>query len=100
MQITLAFCFSQLLVWLGLYGIILRRDNLIITLICLEIALLGVALSFAASAALLGDVAGLIMFFALLTLAGVESALGLALVITYYRSRSLVRWSALAALKG
>lgn len=69
-------------------------------MICLEISLLGVALSFAVSGAVFGDITGLVMFFALLTLAGVESALGLALVISYYRTRSSVRWSALAALKG
>jgi NADH:ubiquinone oxidoreductase subunit K len=63
-------------------------------------SLLGIALLFAASGAAFDDVMGQIMFFLLLTLAGVESALGLALVILYYRIRTQVRWSSLTALKG
>jgi len=60
-------------------------------MISLEISLLGVALLFAVSAVILGDITGLVVFFLLLTLAGVESALGLALVISYYRLRTSIR---------
>lgn len=69
-------------------------------MICLEIALLGTALIFALSSLMLGDLSGSIMFLMLLTLAGVESALGLALVISYYRLKTSIRWSSLAALRG
>jgi NADH-ubiquinone oxidoreductase chain 4L len=82
---------SQVLIFTGLYGFFFRRDNLILTMILLEISLLGVALLFAVTALLFSDFAGLITFFMLLTLAGVESALGLALVISYYRARTSIR---------
>jgi NADH:ubiquinone oxidoreductase subunit K len=91
---------SHILIAAGVYGLFFRRDNLIITLICLEISLLGVALLFATAGVLLGDIVGLAVFFVLLTLAGVESALGLALVITYYRVRTSIRWGFLTALRG
>jgi NADH:ubiquinone oxidoreductase subunit K len=90
-MLSTAFVCSTILVWVSLYGLLLRRDNLIISMVCLEMSLLGVALLFATSALLHGDLSGLIMFFVLLTLAGVESALGLALVISYYRVRTSIR---------
>lgn len=82
---------SHVLFLAGLYGLFFRRDNLIITMICLEIALLGVAFFFALASIMLGDVMGIIVFLLLLTLAGVESAFGLALVISYYRVRTSIR---------
>lgn len=91
---------SQILIFLGLYGFLLRRDNLILTMILLEISLLGVAFFFAIASLILNDLAGAITFFMLLILAGVESALGLALVISYYRSKTSIRWSSLVALRG
>lgn len=91
---------SYLFVILGFYGSIVRRDNLIITLVCLEMALLGVAINFSATGLMLDDFLGQIVFFLLLTLAGVESALGLALIIAYYRLRTSVRFSLLSVVKG
>lgn len=82
---------AHVLIITGLYGLYFRRDNLIITMICLEVSLLGVALLFAVFGLLLGDITGLVTFLLLVTLAGVESALGLALVITYYRLRTSIR---------
>lgn len=100
MLIIITYIISFLLFTLGLWGVVVRRDNLIITLVCLEMALLGVALQFSTSALILDDFFGQITFFLLLTLAGVESALGLALVISYYRLRTSVRFSPLVVVKG
>ena len=91
---------SHLLVLAGIYGVLSRRDNLIITLVCLEMALLGVALQYSVSGLIIDDFFGQIIFFLLLTLAGVESALGLALIISYYRVRTSVRFSSLVVVKG
>lgn len=82
---------SHILIFAGFYGLIFRRDNLIITLICLEMSLLGVALFFALISIMLGDFTGIIVFLLTLTLAGVESAMGLALVISYYRMKTSIR---------
>jgi|SRR5690349_18348342 NADH:ubiquinone oxidoreductase subunit K len=98
--LLIGFACSHILLITGLYGLFFRRDNLIITMISLEIALLGAATLFALVGLMLGDLSGLIMFLLLITLAGVESALGLALVISYYRLKTSIKWSALAALHG
>jgi NADH:ubiquinone oxidoreductase subunit K len=98
--LIIGFTCGHILMLTGLYGLFFRRDNLIISMICLEIALLGTALIFALASLMLGDLSGIIMFLMLLTLAGVESALGLALVISYYRLKTSIRWSSLAALRG
>lgn len=100
MLILTAYVISYLLIILGLWGTIIRRDNLIITLVCLEMALLGVALQFSVSGLIIDDLTGQLVFFLLLTLAGVESALGLALIISYYRLRTSVRFSPLITIKG
>lgn len=91
---------SHILIITGFYGLFFRRDNLILTMIALEIALLGVALLFVVGSILSGDFFGFLTFFMLLTLAGVESALGLALVIVYSRARTSIRWNSLVALRG
>lgn len=100
MLILTTYIISYLLIILGLWGVLVRRDNLIITLVCLEMALLGVALNFSTSGLILDDLTGQLVFFLLLTLAGVESALGLALVIAYYRLRTSVKFSSLVSVKG
>lgn len=100
MLIFISLISANLLVIAGLYGALSRRDNLIITMICLEVSLLGVALLFAFSGLLFEDAAGLLMFFMLLMLAAVESALGLALIINYYRVKTSIRWSLVPALRG
>lgn len=82
---------AHVLIIAGLYGLVFRRDNLIITLICLEISLLGVAFFFAVISLVLCDFSGIVVFLLVLTLAGVESALGLALVISYYRVKTSIR---------
>lgn len=91
---------SHILFLSGFYGLFFRRDNLIITIVSLEISLLGVALLFALVGLMLNDIIGVIMFLMMITLAGVESALGLALVIGYYRLKTSIKWSALSALRG
>ena len=90
-QLLIGLISAHILILTGLYGLFFRRDNLIITMVCLEISLLGVALLFALASVMLGDFTGIITFLMLLTLAGVESALGLALVISYYRMRTSIR---------
>ena len=55
MLIIITYIISFLLFTLGLWGVVVRRDNLIITLVCLEMALLGVALQFSTSALILDD---------------------------------------------
>lgn len=100
MLVVVTFIISHFLVFLGLYGVLTRVDNLIITLVCLEMALLGVALLFCTSSLILDDILGQIVFFLLLTLAGVESALGLAFIISYYRLRTSIKFNSLVALKG
>lgn len=100
MTLTTGFVCGHILFFVGLYGLVRRKDNLILTLICLELSLLGIALLFALYGLSLDDSFGFAVFFLILTLAGVESALGLALVITYYRIRTGVAWASIYSIKG
>lgn len=100
MLLFITLILSNILFLFGLYGAVVRRDNLILTMICLEISLLGVAVLFALASLFLHDAAGSIMFFMLLMLAAVESAIGLALIINYYRVKTSIRWALITAVRG
>lgn len=90
MLISLLVLISHLLVFVGLYGAFTARHNLVITLISLEMSLLGASLLLLSASLVTDDFLGILFFFYLITLAGVESALSLAFVIVYYRVRTSV----------
>jgi NADH-quinone oxidoreductase subunit K len=83
------FLFTTLFV-IGLLGIFLNRKNVIIVLMCIELMLLAVHLNFLFFSVYIDDILG--QFFALfvLTVAGAESAIGLALLVVYYRIRGSI----------
>lgn len=91
---------SYILIISGLTGLLLKRGNLVISLICIEMSILGVALLFVLNGLIVGNSIGDITFFFLLTLAGVESALGLSIIILYYKGHLTTKYSALSAIKG
>lgn len=100
MEIELSIFAAHIILLLGLYGVATNRYNLIICLICLEMSLLGASLLFVGVGLILDDATGQLIFFLLLTIAGVESALGLALVILYYRVRAEVKMSSIVTTAG
>ena len=75
------------LFFLGLLGIILNRRNILIILMCIELILLSLNVNFIVFSIYFDDLYGQIFSFFILTVAASESAIGLAIIIIYYRIR-------------
>lgn len=81
-------------------GIIINRKNVIILLMCIELALLAVNFNFLTFAQYLGAGAGEIFVFFVLTVAAAETAIGLAILVLYYRKNKTINVQAMNQLKG
>ncbi len=81
-------------------GIFLNRKNVLLLLMCIELMLLAVNINFIAFSHFLGDVAGQIFVFFILTVAAAEAAIGLAILVVLFRSRRTINVADLDALKG
>ena len=81
-------------------GIFLNRRNLIVLLMAIELMLLAVNLNFIAFSHFLGDMAGQVFVFFILTVAAAESAIGLAILVVLFRNRASINVDELDALKG
>ena len=91
---------SMILFLLGIWGIFLNRKNILIMLMSIELMILAVNLNFLFFSAFLDDLLG--QFFALLvlTVAAAESAIGLALLVVYYRVRGTIGVEFINLIKG
>jgi NADH-quinone oxidoreductase subunit K len=85
---------------LSVIGIFLNRKNLIVLLMAIELMLLAVNLNFVAFSHYLGDMAGQVFVFFILTVAAAESAIGLAILVVLFRNRATINVDELDALKG
>lgn len=85
---------------LSIAGIFLNRKNILIILMSIELMLLAVNMNFVAFSHYLGDTAGQIFVFFILTVAAAEAAIGLAILVVLFRSRRTINVSDLDALKG
>jgi NADH-quinone oxidoreductase subunit K len=85
---------------LSVIGIFLNRKNLIVLLMAIELMLLAVNLNFVAFSHYLGDMAGQVFVFFILTVAAAESAIGLAILVVLFRNRSNINVDELDVLKG
>jgi NADH-quinone oxidoreductase subunit K len=81
---------STLLFFIGLFGIILNRQNILIILISIELILLAVNFNFICFSCFLDDILGLVFALFVLTVAASESAIGLAILVSYYRVRGVL----------
>jgi NADH-quinone oxidoreductase subunit K len=91
---------GSILFALSVIGIFLNRKNLIILLMAIELMLLAVNLNFVAFSYYLGDMAGQVFVFFILTVAAAESAIGLAILVVLFRNRSNINVDELDTLKG
>jgi len=91
---------GSLLFAISVVGIFLNRKNVIILLMAIELMLLAVNLNFIAFSHYLGDTAGQIFVFFILTVAAAESAIGLALLVLVFRSLQTINVDDLDNLKG
>ncbi len=85
---------------LSVVGIFLNRRNLIVLLMAIELMLLAVKLNFIAFSHYLGDMAGQVFVFFILTVAAAESAIGLAILVVLFRNRASINVEELDELKG
>ena len=93
-------CVGAILFALSVIGIFLNRKNLIVLLMAIELMLLAVNLNFVAFSAHLGDMAGQVFVFFILTVAAAESAIGLAILVVLFRNLNTIDVEDLDALKG
>jgi NADH-quinone oxidoreductase subunit K len=84
----------------GILGIILNRRNILTVLMCIELVLLSINLNFILFSIYLDDLSGQIFSFFILTVAASESAVGLAIIIVYFRIRGSIDILQSSALKG
>jgi NADH:ubiquinone oxidoreductase subunit K len=85
---------------IGVLGIALNKQNVLIILMCIELILLSANLNFTFSSIYLDDLYGQIFSLFILTIAACESAIGLAILILYYRLRGNISINFLPLLKG
>ncbi len=85
---------------IGVIGIVLNRKNMIVLLMAIELMLLAVNMNFVAFSYAMGDAAGQIFVFFILTVAAAESAIGLAILVVLFRNMNTVDMDKLDNLKG
>ena len=85
---------------IGLVGIFLNRKNIIIILMCIELILLAVNINLVSFSIFINDLTGQIFALFILTVAAAEAAIGLAIIVAYYRNSGTIRVEEIDNLKG
>ena len=85
---------------IGIMGIFLNRKNLIVILMCIELLLLAVNINLVSFSIFLNDLNGQIFTLFILTVAAAEAAIGLAIIVVYYRNAGNIRVEDINTLKG
>tara|TARA_Y100000588_G_scaffold378258_1_gene458481 strand:- start:994 stop:1305 length:312 start_codon:yes stop_codon:yes gene_type:complete len=91
---------GAILFTLGIFGIFLNRKNVIIILMSIELILLAVNINLVAFSAHLGDLTGQIFAMLVLTVAAAEAAIGLAIIVVYFRNRGNIAVEDINLMKG
>ncbi len=85
---------------IGVFGIFVNRKNVIVLLMAVELILLAVNINFVAFSVFLGDLAGQIFAMFILTVAAAEAAVGLAILVVYFRNRGDIAVESVNRMKG
>ena len=85
---------------LGTIGVFLNRKNIIVILMSIELILLAVNINLVSFSIYLGDITGQIFTMLILTVAAAEAAVGLAIIVSYYRNKGSVRVEEINEMKG
>lgn len=91
---------AGILFTLGVFGIFLNRRNVIVILMSIELMLLSVNINFVAFSAYLGDLAGQAFAMFILTVAAAEAAIGLAILVVFFRNRGTISVDDLSQMRG
>jgi len=85
---------------IGVVGIFLNRKNIIVILMCIELILLAVNINLVSFSIFINDLTGQIFTLFILTVAAAEAAIGLAIIVVYYRNSGTIRVEEINKLKG
>ena len=85
---------------IGIFGIFLNRKNVIVILMSIELMLLAVNINFVAFSTHLGDLTGQVFALFVLTVAAAEAAIGLAILVVYFRNRGSIAVDDINIMKG
>ena len=91
---------AAILFTIGVFGIFLNRKNVIIILMSIELMLLAVNINFVAFSAFLNDLMGQVFALFVLTVAAAEAAIGLAILVVYFRNRGTIAVEDVNLMKG
>jgi len=91
---------AAILFTLGIFGIFLNRKNVIVILMSIELMLLAVNINLVAFSVYQGNVTGQVFAMLVLTVAAAEAAIGLAILVVYFRNRGTVEVEDINAMKG
>ena len=91
---------AAILFTIGVFGIFVNRKNIIVILMSVELILLSVNVNFVAFSAELNDLAGQVFALLILTVAAAEAAIGLAILVIFYRNRGTIAVQDVNQLKG
>jgi NADH-quinone oxidoreductase subunit K len=91
---------AALLFTIGVFGIFINRKNVIIILMSIELILLAVNINLVAFSSFLGDLVGQVFALFVLTVAAAESAIGLAILVVYFRNRGTIAVEDINLMKG
>lgn len=102
MEITLQhyLVLAAMLFTIGVFGIFLNRKNMIVILMSIELMLLAVNINFVAFSAFLNDLSGQVFTMFILTVAAAEAAIGLAILVTFFRNRGSIAVEDISDMKG
>ena len=91
---------ASVLFTLGILGIFLNRKNVIVILMCVELMLLAVNINLVAFSVFQGNVVGQVFAMLVLTVAAAEAAIGLAILVVYFRNRGTIEVEDINAMRG
>ncbi len=91
---------AAILFTLGIFGIFLNRKNVIVILMSIELILLAVNINLVAFSSFLGDIVGQVYALIVLTVAAAEAAIGLAILVAYFRNRGSIAVEDINLMKG
>ena len=91
---------AAILFTLGIFGIFLNRKNVIVILMSIELMLLAVNINFVAFSVHLGDLVGQVFALMVLAVAAAEAAVGLAILVIYFRNRGSIAVEDINLMKG
>jgi NADH-quinone oxidoreductase subunit K len=91
---------GAILFTIGIFGIFLNRKNLIVILMAIELMLLAVNINLVAFSVFLGDLVGQVFAMFVLTVAAAEAAIGLAILVVYFRNRGSIAVEDINLMKG